>query len=459
MTFYTSLQRHLGVTVARLPFSGLRNFSAITSRKATTVISRYVSLAILAVLMLILGVTFFRVLAPFLLPLFLAAVVALIAQPVYNYFLKRTKNRPTVAAGMATGTIVAAVIIPLFIGITVGALQLFVAAEQLLDDETVQRTIDTVKQGEIYESVIVWGEQFFPIVTAEYQDRYSEEDLKEWREEVLEQRAENLRESVQNGLKRLAVITFSAGTAFTTVDILAKTGWTLMGLITFVMALYYFFCEGPNLLQHAIDLIPVDVNHQRTLFQEFGTSIRAVVSATFLAALAQGIATSVALWALGFGHFFLFTIVATFSALIPLAGTWLVWLPCAVYLAYQGSWIWALLLAVYGFGLVGTLDNIIRAYVLHSDAKLHPLLAFVSVLGGLQVMGLWGVFIAPVVASCLYALIRIFNEELVDISRLQRERPPANFPDGEGKAEQTKPEAAAAKEQADDKPDSSADKA
>ena len=160
-----------------------------------------------------------------------------------------------------------------------------------------------------------------------------------------------------------------------------------------------------------------------------------------------------ALWALGFGHFFLFTIVATFSALIPLAGTWLVWLPCAVYLAYQGSWIWALLLAVYGFGLVGTLDNIIRAYVLHSDAKLHPLLAFVSVLGGLQVMGLWGVFIAPVVASCLYALIRIFNEELVDISRLQRERPPANFPDGE-----SKPQEATGNKTAENKADTSADK-
>jgi len=393
------------------------------------VISRYVSLAILAVLMLILGVTFFRVLAPFLLPLFLAAVVALIAQPIYVYFLKRTKNRPTLAAGLATTSIVAAVVIPLFIGITIGALQLFVAAEQLLDDESVQHTIDNIKQGEIYESAIVWGEQFFPIVTSEYREQYSEEQLREWRKEVLQQRAENLRESVQNGLKRLAVITFSAGTAFTTVDILAKTGWTLMGLITFMMALYYFFCEGPNLLQHAIDLIPIDVNHQRTLFQEFGNSIRAVVSATFLAALAQGIATSIALWMLGFGHFFLFTIVATFSALIPLAGTWLVWLPCAVYLAYQGSWIWALVLAIYGFGFVGTLDNIIRAYVLHSDAKLHPLLAFVSVLGGLQVMGLWGVFIAPVVASCLYALIRIFNEELVDISRLQRERPPEHFPD------------------------------
>jgi predicted PurR-regulated permease PerM len=80
------------------------------------------------------------------------------------------------------------------------------------------------------------------------------------------------------------------------------------------------------------------------------------------------------------------------------------------------------MLAVWGFFVVGTLDNIIRAYILQSDAKLHPLLAFISVLGGIQAMGLWGVFIAPIIASCLHALIEIFNSELKEISKSQVRR-------------------------------------
>jgi hypothetical protein len=63
------------------------------------------------------------------------------------------------------------------------------------------------------------------------------------------------------------------------------------------------------------------------------------------------------------------------------------------------------------------MDNIIRVYILQSDAKLHPLLAFVSVLGGLRTMGLWGVFVGPIVAACLYALVKIFNTELRELSR------------------------------------------
>jgi predicted PurR-regulated permease PerM len=63
------------------------------------------------------------------------------------------------------------------------------------------------------------------------------------------------------------------------------------------------------------------------------------------------------------------------------------------------------------------LDNVVRAWVLKTDTKLHPLLAFVSVLGGIQTLGLWGVFVGPIVASCLYALIRIFNTELTALSQ------------------------------------------
>ena len=98
-------------------------------------------------------------------------------------------------------------------------------------------------------------------------------------------------------------------------------------------------------------------------------------------------------------------------------GSWLIWLPCAGWLMYQGHWGSAIFLILVGTLVIGTMDNIIRTYVLQSDAKLHPLLAFVSVLGGLQMMGLWGVFIGPIVASCLHALVQIFNAELKAFSK------------------------------------------
>ena len=94
-----------------------------------------------------------------------------------------------------------------------------------------------------------------------------------------------------------------------------------------------------------------------------------------------------------------------------------VWAPCVVWLAMHGEWTSAVLLAAWGIIVVSMLDNIVKMYVLQNGADLHPLLAFISVVGALQVMGLWGIFIGPIVASCLFALIQIFNEELKEMSR------------------------------------------
>ena len=87
-------------------------------------------------------------------------------------------------------------------------------------------------------------------------------------------------------------------------------------------------------------------------------------------------------------------------------------------LAVRQGHVWSAgLLTAFGLGVVGTLDNVIRTVVLNNDAKLHPLLAFVCVLGGLKVMGLWGVFVGPVVAACLHTLLEIFNSELRAFAR------------------------------------------
>ena len=69
------------------------------------------------------------------------------------------------------------------------------------------------------------------------------------------------------------------------------------------------------------------------------------------------------------------------------------------------------------------LDNGVKMYVLQNDADLHPLLAFISVIGALQVLGLWGIFIGPIVASCLFALIQIFNTELKEFVNERSQSP------------------------------------
>src|SRR5690606_26026830 len=94
---------------------------------------RVVSLSVLLTLIIILGLTFFQVLAPFLLPLFLAGVFAILCQPLFRYYLHRTRNHVRLASALTTGTVVSIILIPIGLVIVLSSLQLYVVARKLGD--------------------------------------------------------------------------------------------------------------------------------------------------------------------------------------------------------------------------------------------------------------------------------------------------------------------------------------
>ncbi len=467
--------------------------AAVRQAAADSATARLVSLAVILTLIIVLGVTFFRIVAPFIMPMFLAAVLAILCQPLYRYFFERFGRRRARAAGLTTAAVVSVVVIPTVVGISLGVLQLYTFAQNNLADGQWRETVRYADERfHIRELIMRWqdfqdsislssdeqsdsaegaspastdaAESTLPVAPTESvpsvasatsaerpagpavvdspatstaenaattpADGAAEEGLRpetppaakseEHRVaiEAMEQKGEQLRLGLRQAIEKLVQLTLTPNAAFSTVNVMTAIAWWVVAQFTFLFAFYYFLADGSDLMEYAEALIPVRIENQRRVVQEFVVSVRAVVSATMLAAGAQGLATSLVLWAMGFGNFFINTILATLLALIPLAGTWLVWGPCAIWLAAGGHWGQFVFLTIYGMLFISLLDNVIRTYALNSDAKLHPLLAFVCILGGIQALGLWGVFIAPVVACCLHALVKIFNQEIVDLSRV-----------------------------------------
>lgn len=363
--------------------------------------TRIVSLAVLLALIALLGSTFYRVISPFLLPLFLAAVLAVICQPLQNRFLKLTGGRTAWAAAFTTACVTLIVVGPLVVVTFVAATNLYSLADQHLGGDW-RKGLDLLWQ----QAVIPALERIAPVIPG----GLSEERLSLLKDEFST--------SIQSVATQLAGTTFSI--ASSTVGMFVSLA-VAAGM--FLTALYYFLADGASIIAAAEELIPLPTAHQRKLREKFATVVRAVVSATFMAAFAQGLATAVALQVCGIGHFIIFLVVSSIAALIPLAGTWMVWGPCAVWLALQGHWTAAIGLTIWGVAVVGLIDNVVKMYVLQSEADLHPLIAFISVIGALQVMGLWGVFIGPIVASCLFALVQIFNTELKEMATDREAQP------------------------------------
>ena len=372
-------------------------------------LARLISLAALGTLIVFLGLTFYKVVAPFVLPLLLAAVVAVLCRPWYMRLRRRLHRRGRLAAGVVTTAMLGLILLPITAGTFSAGVYLIDMAEaakmKVQGLELAAKRVDadyrTLLAADVREALRIE-------TPAE-----GERDLVASGTSLLPEEFEDLKAAVLQGgrdLPAAAGVGVAAGMLGNAVEL-------LVALAMFGVGLYYFLCDGPALLKGARELVPVQTEYQQALLDRFDTVLRAVVLSTFLAAAAQGILTAIAIQFCGLGHFVAFAVAGTLSALIPLAGTWLVWGPCVVWLFLNDRPVAATSLAVFGVVVIGTLDNVIRTLVLNNDAKLHPLLAFVCVLGGLKVMGIWGVFVGPVVAACLHTLLEIFNSELREFSR------------------------------------------
>jgi predicted PurR-regulated permease PerM len=193
----------------------------------------------------------------------------------------------------------------------------------------------------------------------------------------------------------------------------AIAGSFLLGLAIMTISIFYFLKDGPRMIHAFMRLSPLDDRYEQELLGEFDTVSRAVVLATLLSAVVQGILAGMGYFFVGFQPVVLLTLLTTLFAFVPFVGAAAVWVPASLWLAFvEQRFFAAVALFVYGALIVSMADNVVKPYVLHGQSKLHPLLALLSVLGGVQALGPIGILVGPMVVSFLQALLNILNQEL-----------------------------------------------
>ncbi|MGV3484377.1 MAG: AI-2E family transporter [Planctomycetaceae bacterium] len=188
---------------------------------------------------------------------------------------------------------------------------------------------------------------------------------------------------------------------------------TLVAIVILVISLYFFFADGSSMVQTMMRLSPLDDEYERRLLMQFDQTSRAVVLASVLSALAQGTLAAIGFWFAGLPSVVFLFIATTFMGLVPFLGAASVWVPCVIYLATVEHRMGAAIgLAIFGMTIISWVDNLIKVAVLQGHSQIHPLLALLSVLGGLQVFGPIGILVGPMVVVFMQTLLEILNHEL-----------------------------------------------
>lgn len=134
-----------------------------------------------------------------------------------------------------------------------------------------------------------------------------------------------------------------------------------------------------------------------------GQAIRGVALGVVVTALAQSILGGIGLAVSGVPMVAVLTALM-FMLCIAQLGPIFVLLPAVGWLFWSGDTGWGIFLLVWTL-VVGTLDNVLRPYLIRKGADLPMLLMFVGVIGGMVSFGLVGIFVGPVVLAVTYTLL------------------------------------------------------
>lgn len=152
-------------------------------------------------------------------------------------------------------------------------------------------------------------------------------------------------------------------------------------------------------------MLPLYPDQTERLFTGISETMIANLYGGLAVGAAQGIVTGLSFWVLGLPAPILWTLVTGLASLVPVVGSALVWGPASILLLLSGHWIKALILLVWGAAVVGQVDVVVRPYVISARVKVHALLVFFSLLGGVEAFGIIGIFVGPVILSVTLAVL------------------------------------------------------
>ncbi len=176
--------------------------------------------------------------------------------------------------------------------------------------------------------------------------------------------------------------------------------------IFFVLfTLFYLLRDSDRILQNLREWLPLSQIQSEPLLRRTHEVISASLNGVLVIAAVQGALGGVGFLVLGISSPILWGVVMFLMSMIPMVGPFVVWGPAAIWLLASGYWIKATILVAWGAGVIGMTDNLLRPRLVGGKTRLHELVVLFSVLGGLQVFGILGIVIGPVVVAVTIGLL------------------------------------------------------
>lgn len=326
------------------------------------------------VILAIVTAAFFDVLAPYFSPILWAAILAVIFAPLKTWLRHKMGDRNGLASLVTLLVICLIVFTPLAI----------IASSLVVEVNAVYLKLQS-------------NSAQFPTVFADLLHH-----LPDWLRNFLSEHQMNNAAQIQQKLSSFALKggQYMAGSVF----LIGKGTFTFtVGFGVMLYLLFFLLKDGSYLVHLILEALPLSTYVKHHLFMKFAAVSRATVKGTVVVGIVQGILGGLAFWFVDIDGSLLWGALMAFLSLIPAVGSAIIWVPAAIFFFATGALWKGLFLVGFFVVVVGLVDNILRPLLVGKDTKMPDYLILIATLGGMEIYGINGFVIGPLIAALFIA--------------------------------------------------------
>jgi len=191
--------------------------------------------------------------------------------------------------------------------------------------------------------------------------------------------------------------------------VLTNSAEIFLGIFLSFFVAFHVLKEKEETETYLREILPFNKEVNERFIKRAKEVASATIYGHFLVAVIQGLCAGIGFYIFGAPSPLFFMILAMFFASIPYLGAWIVWIPVSIILIASGNQLNGILLFLFGFIFISTIDDIVRPYIIGKKAKINLLVVLIGILGGLVLFGPIGLIIGPVILELLLIFLELYK--------------------------------------------------
>ncbi|MDH5560509.1 MAG: AI-2E family transporter [Deltaproteobacteria bacterium] len=336
------------------------------------------------ILFYLLGLMFWEYLSSII----FAGILAGTFLPLNRIFIKKFKISQNLSALIVCLIIIASVFVPaVFLAIRLGeeAYHLYLTTSAYVNEETLNSMM--FQEGWMQKTL----RKIFQLMSLDYN-------------------AISLKNLILDSLKNASTVMINIVN-----DWLSNIIAFIIQFIIMVVVIFAFLVDGEKIKKFVLDLSPLPDDEEELVLEKFNQMNYVTLVGNGIGGVIQGVLAGIGFWVVGIESVFLWTTAMVILAFIPMVGISVIYIPACIYLFIADQTIGSVVLFIYCTVIAVLVENWFKPKFVGNRVKINSTFVFLSIIGGMSVFGIPGIFYGPLIISIFLTFVSLYHKRYSNI--------------------------------------------